>query len=224
MMTCKNKDIKELLPAYLEQGLDQDAHGRVEKHLETCEDCRAELSLLRMMTEEPVPDPGEAFWRTMPERAFRAVQEEKKEGKRSMLAALWNRPILPRRAWATAVVGLAAVVSWLLVRPASMDIGGPVLPANGTAFEDVVPAEPLNVTELSSTELDAATTWAQNEFAPIGDAVSQDAPENMPNDIYEDLMELSPQELDRVYEMLKKKEHDAREKLHKKTVKEKDLG
>ena len=85
-----------------------------------------------------------------------------------------------------------------------MDIGGPVLPANGTAFEDVVPAEPLNVTELSTTELDAATTWAQNAFVPIGDAVSQDAPETTPKNIYEDLMELSPQELDRVYEMLKK--------------------
>lgn len=223
-MMCKVKNIKELLPAYLEQGLDQDARGRVEKHLKTCEDCRAELSLLRMMAEEPVPDPGEAFWRAMPERAFRAVQEEKKKEKRSVLSALWNRPILPRWAWATAMVGLVAVVSWLLVRPAPMDIGGPVLPANGTAFEDVVPAEPLNVTELSTTELDAATTWAQNAFVPIGDAVSQDAPETTLKNIYEDLMELSPQELDRVYEMLKKKEHDAREKLHKKTVKEKDLG
>lgn len=223
-MMCKVKNIKELMPAYLEQGLDQDARGRVEKHLETCEDCRAELSLLRMMAEDPVPDPGEVFWRTMPERVFRAVQEEKRERKRSVLSALWNRPILPRRAWATAVVGLVAVVSWLLVRPVPMDIGGPVLPANGTAFEDVVPAEPLNITELSTTELDAATTWAQNEFVPIGDAVSRDAPETTPKSIYEDLMELSPQELDRVYEMLKKKEQDAREKLHKKTVRKKDLG
>lgn len=224
MMTCKNKDIKELLPAYLEQGLDQDARGSVENHLETCEDCRAELSLLRMMAEDPVPDPGEAFWRTMPERVFRALQAEKKKEKRSLLSALWNRPMLPRWAWTTAVVGLAAVVSWLLVRPAPLDIGGPVLPANGTAFEDAVPAEPLNITELSMTELDAATTWAQNEFAPIGDAVSQDAPEAAPKNIYEDLMELSPQELDRVLDMLKKKEQDVREKLRKKTVKEKNLG
>jgi predicted anti-sigma-YlaC factor YlaD len=223
-MTCINKDIKELLPSYLEQGIDPDARGRVEKHLETCEDCRAELSLLRMMAEGPVPDPGEAFWRIMPERVFRAVQEEKKKEKRSVLSALWNGPVLPRWARATAVVGLTAVVSWLLVRPAPMDVGGPVLPANGTAFEDVVPAEPLNITELSTTELDAATAWAQNEFIPIGDAVSQDAPETTPKNIYEDLMELSPQELDRVLDMLKKKEHEAREKLHKKTVKKKDLG
>jgi hypothetical protein len=223
-MTCINKDIKELLPAYLEQGLDQDARGRVERHLETCEDCRAELSLLLMMAEEPVPDPGEAFWLTMPERVFRAVQEEKKKEKRFVLSALWNGPVLPRWARATAVVGLVAVVSWLLVRPAPMDVGGPVLPADGTAFEYAVPAEPLNITELSNIELDAATAWAQNEFVPIGDAVSQDALETTPKNIYEDLMELSPQELDRVLDMLKKKEQDAWEKLRRKTVKKKDLG
>ena len=37
-------------------------------------------------------------------------------------------------------------------------------------------------------------------------------------------MELSPQELDRVLDMLRKKEQDVREKLRKKTVKEKNLG
>ena len=224
-MKCNNKYIKEMLPAYLEEGLEPDEKLRMKSHLKACEDCRAELALLRMMAEEPVPDPGGAFWQTMPERVFRSVQQEKKRGKRSILSALPGRPFLRRWAWATAAVGLAAVVSWLLVRPAPIgDIARPDLPENGISFEDIVPLEPVSVAGLSSTELNAATQWAQNELAPMSEAVAQDAPGNTPKDVYEDLMELSPEELDRVYEMLKTREREMKEKHRKKTEKEKDLG
>ena len=224
-MKCNNKYIKEMLPAYLEEGLEPDEKLRMKSHLKACEDCRAELALLRMMAEEPVPDPGGAFWQTMPERVFRSVQEEKKRRKGSILSARPDSPFLSRWAWATAAVGLAAVVSWLLVRPAPIrNIVSPELPANGISFEDIVSLEPISVAELSSTELNAATQWAQNELAPMREAVTQDAPGDAPKDVYEDLMELSREELDRVYEMLKTREREMKEKHRKKTEKEKDLG
>lgn len=223
-MPCRNKNIKALLPAFLEQALDEGDQKIVQDHLAACEDCRAELTLLRVMADEPVPDPGGAFWQTMPERVFRAVQEENAKQKQSALSSQRGRPFFLRWAWATAAVGLLATVSWFLVRPAPMDVARTGLPDTEAEWGDIVPAEPVSVAELSPAELSAATQWAQNGLAPLRDAVTQDAPEAAPKDLYEDLMELSPQELDRVYEMLKKEEQDARERLRKKTVKEKALG
>lgn len=223
-MPCTSNDIKILLPAYLEQALDQHDRKLIEDHLAGCDDCRAELALLRMMAEEPVPDPGGAFWHTMPERVFRAVQEEKAKRKASAFFSPRIRSFLPRWAWATAVVGLVAAASWFMLRPAPRDIAGTVPPGEGTAYEDLLPSEPMSVAELSPTELGAATQWAQNELAPMRDAVTQDAPEQRPKEYYEDLLELSPQEMDRLLEMLKEKERDARERLRRKQMKDKDLG
>ena len=78
--------------------------------------------------------------------------------------------------------------------------------------------------ELSSSEFSAATQWAQNEFAPIREEISEHDAGSDEQSISEDLSELSPRELDRVLEILKKKEQDARERLRKKSKSEKGLG
>ncbi len=221
-MTCRSKDIKELLPALLERTLDQAEQHRVEWHLAACEDCSRELSLLRAMAGEQVPDPGDAFWKAMPDRIFREVQERKQRERSPGLLNVLGGFTVPRWAWAAGAIGVVAMVSWFLVRPAAIDLAR-TLPENGTTLEDMMSREPVNVAELTSTELDAATQWAQNAFAPIREAVVEDAAGNTERDISEDLSDLSSQELDRVYEMLKKKEQDAREKLHRKTGDEKGL-
>ena len=111
-MTCKNKEIQALLPAHLEQSLDQESQAGVERHVAVCEDCRTELALLRMMSEEPVPDPGEAFWAAMPGRIFRAVEAQKQQKASQWLPFGLGRFIIPRWAWAAAaaVFLVAAVV------------------------------------------------------------------------------------------------------------------
>ena len=111
-MKCTEKTIKDLLPVYLDQGLDRTETVRVEDHLGTCEDCSTELSLLRMMSEEPVPDPGEAFWASMPGRVSREV-EESRNAKRGTfdLSWLWGRFTLPRWTWAAAGIGMVLVIS-----------------------------------------------------------------------------------------------------------------
>ena len=63
----------------------------IENHLASCEDCRNELSLLRMMTEETVPDPGETFWSAMPGRVYQAVQTRKAGSRTFGLAWLVDR-------------------------------------------------------------------------------------------------------------------------------------
>ena len=59
---CNDTNIQELLPAYLEKALEPVSRIRVERHLASCEDCRAELALLSLIADDPVPAPDEVFW------------------------------------------------------------------------------------------------------------------------------------------------------------------
>lgn len=222
---CTDRDIKDLLPAYLEEGLDQEEKLRVEGHLSTCEDCRSELSLLRMMAGEPVPDPGDAFWAGMPARVRRAVQKEQSGKSRFDPARIIEWMVLPRWAVAAAAVSLVAIASWLLVRQPAREIARTDVPLEQEMLADTGVSSPsINMEELSSTEFAAATQWAQNEYTPIHDAITEDASDNTEQDISDELYNLSPRELDRVFEMLKQKEQDAREKMRKKDKKNNDLG
>lgn len=222
-MQCTDKTIKELLPAYLEEGFDRTEKRKIESHLESCEDCRIELSLLRMISKESVPDPGEAFWADMPDRIYREVRR-RKEKESFALRDLLDGVLIRRWVWATAAACTVAIISWFLVRPAPVDIARTVIGENRTAYDHTVPVEPVNPAELSSAELDAATHWARNEFAPINKAVEEERMENNnERDISEDLSDLTPRELDRVLEMLNKKEQELRNKFKKKTE-EKRIG
>ncbi len=221
---CNDTNMQELLPAYLERTLDPATRTRVEQHLASCEDCRAELTLLSIIADDPVPVPDEAFWTGMPERIYREIQVGKQqEKKRFALSDFLGWMSMPRFAWATAAVIVITAISWFMVRSIPVDVARMTQPATGTAIEDSA-AEPVNLAELSSEEFDAATQWAQNEFAPIEEAITNNTQEHTSRDLSEELSELTTHELDRVYEMLKKKEQDAREKLRKKTSNEKRLG
>jgi predicted anti-sigma-YlaC factor YlaD len=221
---CNDTNIQELLPAYLEKTLDPATRTRVEHHLASCEECRAELALLSMIADDPVPVPDEAFWTGMPERIYREIQIGKQqEKKRLALSDFLGWTFMPRFAWATAAIIVIAAVSWFMVRPIPKDVARMTPPATGTALEDSA-TEPVNLSELSSEEFDAAAQWAQNEFTPIEEAITNDAQEPTSRDLSEDLSELSARELDRIYEMLNKKEQDAREKLKKRPVNEKRMG
>jgi hypothetical protein len=218
-MKCNDKNIKELLPAYLEQKLDQAEQKLVEKHLAFCDDCRIEYSLLQMMAEESVPDPGEALWAAMPGRIQREVLRKKE---RFSLSGLLNALLVPRGAWTAAALALLVIGLWFLLRPGPVEIADTNMREELTAF-DMITEDPINVAEFSSSELDAASQWAQNEFEPIQESIGEDL-ENTQRDISDDLSNLSTRELDRLYEMLNKKERDMKNKLRKKSNDEKGLG
>jgi anti-sigma factor RsiW len=221
---CNDTNIQELLPAYLEKTLDPATRTLIEHHLASCEDCRPELALLSMLADDPVPVPDEAFWTGMPERIYREIQTGKQQKKKQFaLSDLLGWTFMPRFAWATAAVIVIIAVSWFMVRFIPKDVARMTWPATGTEIEDNA-AEPVNLAELSSEEFDAAAQWAQNELAPLEEAITNDAQEHTSRDLSEDLSELSARELDRIYEMLQKKEQDAREKLKKRPGNEKRIG
>ncbi len=203
---CNDNNLQELLPAYLEKTLGTADSTRVEQHLAFCEDCRLELALLRVIADDPVPAQDEAFWTGMPDRIYREVQaSEQRDKKRFALSDLLSWMSMPRLAWATAAVNAIAAVSWFMVRSATMD----VYRTAQTAEENSLSLEPVDIQQLSPGELDGAAQWAENQLAPIGEALSRYAAANRDNDLFDDLWELNDQELNAVYTQLKNKERDS---------------
>jgi len=198
---CKDITIKELLPIYREQALDQTENLMIENHLASCEDCRNELSLLRMMTEEAVPDPGDTFWHAMPGRVYQAVQKRKAERRTFGLAWLVDRITLPRRVWASAIVGTVLLISWLIIRPMQKV---PEMPSvQGSEFaEEIVPAEQVNVAELDRDELATIDTWAGTELASIVHETEQVLGNSQDSDMYEELPELNKREAAQLMKMI----------------------
>ena len=201
-MTCNNLDIKELLPAYQGRILSPADTDRIEKHLSSCEDCRTELSLLHMMTEEPVPDPGEAFWAAMPGRIFREVQAQQPQMVLQGLLTGRGWTIIPRWAWATAAVFLVAAVLLFLERPVPLDIARNALQENGASYGDLLPAETVDMEELTDIEIDAVDLWATKELALWHDEFSDMFRTSTDISFDDRLTELDSQELEQLSRML----------------------
>jgi hypothetical protein len=201
-MTCKNKEIQALLPAHLEQSLDQESQAGVERHLTACGDCRTELALLRLMSEEPVPDPGEAFWAAMPGRIFREVEAQKQQKASQWFPLGRGTLIFPRWAWAVASVFLVAAVILLLDRPVPPDIARNALPENGSSYEELLPAEPIDMAELTDIEIDSVDLWATEELVLLRDDASDTFRAGTDISLDDRLAELDSQELDQLSRML----------------------
>jgi hypothetical protein len=217
-MKCTNKKIKELLPAYLEQGLDRAEAIRTEAHLKTCEDCRAELTMLRAMAEEPVPDPGKAFWAEMPARIYREVQKQKSlesEQRWPGLSGIMERLTMPRWAWAATALVVVAVTSWFIMQPAGrdgMDTAGTLPPADESPYEYAGTEGAIALSDLNKGELDSVATWANSEMASLSDEIRNATLNGTEKYIlrserdvlYEDLSELNPREMEKLSLMLEK--------------------
>ena len=199
---CTNNDIQELLPAYLEQALDQNERARVEGHLSSCGDCRTELELLRLLAAEPVPDPGEAFWAAMPGKVFRQVRSEEQQ-KRSW----WGSRIplsltLPRWTWAAVAVLIVASASWLLVRPVPAPIARVATPERSAVRTTLTPADAMELADLSDTEVDAVDHWATGELALLQDDYLDSMQNNADLSVEDRLTELNTEELESLSRML----------------------
>ena len=198
---CNDKSIKELLPAYREQALGRTENLMIENHLASCEDCRIELSHLRMMAEEAVPDPGEAFWEAMPDRVYQAVQKQKAERKTFDLAGLLDWMALPRWTWTAASVTIVLLLSWLVIRPVQK--GPEMAPTQNIEFvEEIIPSESMNINELDNKELGTIERWAGAELASIAGESEQVLGNSQDNDVYEELVELNAQQAERLMKLI----------------------
>jgi hypothetical protein len=200
---CNDKNIKEFIPAYMEQVLDKNEQEIVRKHLESCEDCRTDLVLFNLMHEESVPDPGERYWNAMPSRVFRAVEAHKARKWFLGLSWLTDRFILPR--WVivatTTTVGLALVISLFalqtLQRGPAMTVSQSYEPAPEIMVADAVP-----LSDLDHDQLDAISTWAGDELVSIAHEAAPVIANTADTDVYEEITELNTNEAERLSIML----------------------
>jgi len=88
-MDCR--EVQQQLIEFHEEQVGPTEAEEIRAHLRTCSGCREELRLIEKVIEglksQPLPDPGEAFWRDFPKRVSKAFSE----GKRPM-----GVTILPR--------------------------------------------------------------------------------------------------------------------------------
>ncbi|MEK6692138.1 MAG: zf-HC2 domain-containing protein [Nitrospirota bacterium] len=69
--------IREMFPDYLRGILSDDTRNDVDVHLRECEDCRTELLFLTDLVRLETPDPGELYWKTLPQKVKLTAREEK---------------------------------------------------------------------------------------------------------------------------------------------------
>ena len=176
---------------------------RVEAHLSVCADCRAELELLRLVAEEPVPDPGEAFWAAMPSRVYGQVLEQKERRSRWDLSGLLRGLALRRAAWATASVLIVASLAWLLVAtPTKQGTDMAVLPQAALSAEETSSYEALDMASLDTDELENIGDWAERKMAAAIAETDIAATNGRQENIYEELVEMDGASLKRLSSML----------------------
>lgn len=165
-MTCENRDIRELFPAHLEQKLDQAARRSVEQHLASCDDCRTELEILRMLAADAVPDPGEAFWAALPGRIYRDVQKQQRERSWGLPWAL-DQFLRPRWVVSAVVVLLVVSLAWFLTPPAPLKMADTGSPDSVASYDDMLDLGPIELAELGDPELQSLDAWASGELAAM---------------------------------------------------------
>lgn len=103
-MKSRHEELAHLLPDYLRGDLAPAQAGEVENHLGDCAECREECMFLSSLVRDDAPDPGDLFWKTLPQK----VKAEAAAGRRK--ASPWRRLLFrPIPALAVSIVLLVAV-------------------------------------------------------------------------------------------------------------------
>jgi hypothetical protein len=155
-----------------------------------------------MLSDESVPDPGEAFWAAMPGRIYREVRAQQPETMLQKLFGGTGRPVFRRWTWAAAAAVLLVTVALFLDRPETPEIAYINAPENGPSYGDLLSTETVDMTELTDVEIDSVNLWATDELAQLQeDAI--DIFRTSPDITLDDrLAELDSQELEQLSKML----------------------
>jgi len=73
-MKLNHEDIKERLPEYIRA---EAVPAEVKAHLEKCIECSREISLLQALNEAAVPEPGNMFFETLPQKVRISLKRKK---------------------------------------------------------------------------------------------------------------------------------------------------
>ncbi|MBI5180085.1 MAG: zf-HC2 domain-containing protein [Nitrospirae bacterium] len=103
-MKLNHEKIKEMLPEYLRGSLSEELKKDVKAHLKKCHECKEEIFYLSELIKIDVPEPGDLFYKTLPQRVKGSLKDESE--RRFSLRSIFFRPILA----ATAAVFIALII------------------------------------------------------------------------------------------------------------------
>ena len=182
MRDCPNGEVRDLLPAFVHDRLDQAAAARVREHLATCEDCDVEVAVLRSLRDElhePVPVDVAAVTAAVVARTTGAMRVVGGTEAGATARPARSAPPVWSRTWlkAAALVVMVGGGSWVVVQSTGPGTGpgqpapqGPVVAvaseADGLGFAGGV----ADLADGELQELEAAV--AALEQQAIGDVES----------------------------------------------------
>ncbi len=74
-MRLNHEEIRGKLPEYLKESSLPD---EIKEHLKTCTECSEEVSLLKTFNQSQVPEPGDMFFETLPQKVKVSLREKKR--------------------------------------------------------------------------------------------------------------------------------------------------
>ena len=93
-MKLRHEEIMDMLPEYQKDHLNPGRRNDIETHIKGCRDCWDTLYLISRLQKIEVHDPGEVFWKTLPQKV-RASIEKPKTTRFSMKVLLFGPLSIP---------------------------------------------------------------------------------------------------------------------------------
>ncbi|MHB8882380.1 MAG: zf-HC2 domain-containing protein [Thermodesulfovibrionales bacterium] len=161
-MRSEHDGIKELFSEYLKGTLSAGTGDTIAVHLAECAECREELECIREVLSLEVPDPGDLFWKTLPQRVRLAAPPQKP----SVFSFRWLQLRPVAASLMLAVLIMALLGHYYFRQPAAYD----------PLFRDPLSTEPLDVSSLKEKDIprvrlelpDAGVSWQTGNFMDYG--------------------------------------------------------
>jgi len=139
-MKLNHEDIKEKLPEYIRAEAVPD---EVKTHFEKCIECSQEISLLQALNEATVPEPGNMFFETLPQKVRISLKKKKS--------------FLLRMAPAFALIAVAVVTGFIYHVTSKPHLD------NGFLFSDPFASQVYELSGLSPDDLPSISDTIQYE-------------------------------------------------------------
>lgn len=186
-MKLVHEEIKEILPDYLRSSLTEEIMADIKSHLKVCEECSSELSLVSELLKVDVPDAGELFWKTLPQKVRVVAGEERTT--RFSLSSILFRP-LP-------VASVVIILVLLLITYARREEPAEYDPSFKNPFTTLA----LDYSDVSENDISFITEHL------IDEELYQQSDIFMEYSYYREFVYLNSEELDSLNKALKKEQN-----------------
>ncbi|MBI5633606.1 MAG: hypothetical protein HZA15_09030 [Nitrospirae bacterium] len=185
-MTLSHDEIRGLLPEYAGVLLTDDQKQCIEAHLEQCRECAEMLVLLKDLRDCEVADPGDIFWKTLPQKIRALSRDEHARRSAWRFSPARLLPLVP----ALLLIILAFFVFPFQVRQA---------PQRDPLFRDPLEYSLLELDDITEKQIRTREGGLTAEEAALLDATAPS--------YHSEFVTLSSDELSALFRTLQSKDH-----------------